>query len=396
MELNPDTTLLIIGAGPFGLALAGYARSHGIDCVQVGDAMSFWKQHMPKGMLLRSTCNWHLDPDAIHTIDAYLATLGQKCAEVEPLSLEFYLRYVTWFQAQKNLQPLSAIIQRLDRADDGFSAKLDNGAALRARNVVVAVGLRYFANLPAEITSVLPSGSFTHSCECVDLEGLSGRRCLIIGGRQSAFEWAALLGEAGATAVHVSYRHDTPVFAESDWSWVAPLVNRIRDEGRWYGRLPEHEQQGITKRFWFEGRAKLEPWLQPRIDRGFIHLWPRTRVIACTHANSGELHVTFDNGEAITVDQIILATGYKVDIRQIPFLQNSNLWDALATRDGYPVLNDWFETSQKGLFFTSQAAVQDFGPFFGFTVAVRVSAERIGQAILQQGSLSTSSTFRGM
>src|SRR5262245_17880926 len=119
--------LLIIGAGPFGLALANCVRSHGIPCLIVGKPMEFWTRHMPKGMLLRSSCEWHLDTSAIDTIDAYLASNGQQCGELEPLSLAFYLRYVNWFMTRKDIHPLDARVNCLDRSDEGFSATLDTG-----------------------------------------------------------------------------------------------------------------------------------------------------------------------------------------------------------------------------------------------------------------------------
>jgi hypothetical protein len=49
--------------------------------------------------------------------------------------------------------------------------------------------------------------------------------------------------------------------------------------------------------------------------------------------------------------------------------------------DGYPCLDTNLQSSHRGLFITGQPAVRDFGPFFGFTVSVRASAERIGAAL---------------
>ena len=54
MGATDSTDLLIIGAGPFGLSLAAYASDLGIQNVIVGEPMSFWKEHMPTGMYLRS------------------------------------------------------------------------------------------------------------------------------------------------------------------------------------------------------------------------------------------------------------------------------------------------------------------------------------------------------
>ena len=47
-----------------------------------------------------------------------------------------------------------------------------------------------------------------------------------------------------------------------------------------------------------------------------------------------------------------------------------------------PVLDEHFQTNIPGLFITSMAAGQDFGPFFGFTISVRTSAQLIGQALM--------------
>jgi hypothetical protein len=52
-----------------------------------------------------------------------------------------------------------------------------------------------------------------------------------------------------------------------------------------------------------------------------------------------------------------------------------------AVEDGFPVLDEHFQTSIPGLYITSMPATRDFGPFFAFTVSVRTSARLIGQAL---------------
>src|SRR5437899_668515 len=99
--MQTDIDLLIIGAGPFGLAMAAQAGNLGLDHRVVGKPMEFWKQNMPKGMYLRSACDWHLDPIGRDTIESFTKTQGLTTPQVEPLSLEFYLRYAQWFQDQK-------------------------------------------------------------------------------------------------------------------------------------------------------------------------------------------------------------------------------------------------------------------------------------------------------
>ena len=46
--------LLIIGAGPYGIATAAYAKYLGVTVTVVGKTLDFWKTNMPRGMFLRS------------------------------------------------------------------------------------------------------------------------------------------------------------------------------------------------------------------------------------------------------------------------------------------------------------------------------------------------------
>jgi thioredoxin reductase len=385
--MEATTDLLIIGAGPFGLAVAAYAGHHGINYTVVGKPMEFWSANMPTGMYLRSASDWSLDPVGVHTIVKFLETQGLTPADVEPLSLQFYLRYAQWFQQQKRIETLPVFVQRLDYlGDEGhrFRAMLDDDRVVSARHAVIAVGFKYFECLPTELVACLPEGRYAHTCNLVDFRGLKGKRCLIVGGRQSAFEWGALLTEAGAAAVHMSYRHDSPAFKAADWSWVNPLVEALIEDPGWFRRLTQKEQDAVSHRLWVEGRLKVEPWLEPRVMKATTTLWPRTQVVAVHEGPDGELSVRLDNGRTLTIDSIILATGYKVNIGQVPFLVRGNILNRLETRNGFPVLDEHFETNIPGLFMTSMAAVQDFGPFFAFTVSVRASARLIGQAVVGQ------------
>jgi thioredoxin reductase len=258
---------------------------------------------------------------------------------------------------------------------------MDDGSSVTARTVVLAVGFRYFANSPAELAGRLPAGRFAHTCDFVDFTDLADRRCLILGGRQSAFEWAALLREAGVAEVHLSHRHDSPAFREADWSWVLPLVDRMEDDPGWFRRLTAEERRDVEYRLWAEGRLKVEPWLQSRVLRDGVTVHPRTTLASLEPGISDDLVVTLNDGTRIAVDHIVLATGYKVQMDRVPFLAAGNLPERLETRNGFPVLDEHMETNIPGLFATSMMATQDFGPFFGFTVAARTSARILGAAV---------------
>ena len=388
--METDTDLLIIGAGPFGLAMAAYAGHLGLNYQVVGKPMEFWKAHMPKGMYLRSACDWHLDPVEKDTVASFLAAQGLTAAQVEPLSLEFYLRYAQWFQERKDIEPHAVHVRRLDYLAEAarFQATTEDDHVIKASRVVVAVGFQYFRHLPAEVIQHIPPGRVSHTCDLVDFAELRGKRCLIVGGRQSAFEWAALIREAGATTVHVCHRHDTPAFKPADWSLPNRLVDLTTKDSGWFRRLSAAQKEEVNYGLWAEGRLKIEPWLESRILRDGIRLWPRRQVVGCVMEPGGELAVTLDTGETLTVDHVIAATGYKVDIARLPFLAAGNVLGELKTQNGFPMLDEHLQTNIPGLFITSMAAAQDFGPFWGFTIAVRASAQIIGRTLLARNLTS--------
>ena len=79
----------------------------------------------------------------------------------------------------------------------------------------------------------------------------------------------------------------------------------------------------------------------------------------------------------ISPDRVVLATGYKADLAQVPYLREL----AIETRDGFPVLDAHMQTSVSGLYVPGFAATQDFGPFFGFVKGAPAAAELVARNI---------------
>jgi lysine/ornithine N-monooxygenase len=376
-----STDLLIVGAGPFGLALAAEAGHQGLPYVVVGRPMSFWQQQMPAGMLLRSASDWHLDVQGVATIEAFLATRGLTAGQAEPLTRELYLDYCDWFAAEKGIVAEPQHVLRLD--DGGFRATLEDGSVVAARTVALALGMGPHRRAPAELVAMLPSGTWRHTCDAVDFAGARDRRYLLVGGRQSAFEWAALLAEAGARQVDVVHRHDSPAFAAADWTWVTPLVDRLTTDPGWFSRLSPQEQEDLRLRLWAEGRLKVEPWLADRLPAATVRVRPRTGLAGARLEDDGSVRVDLDDGDQVVVDEVLLATGYQPHVDDLQLLRAGTL-PPLAHRDGIPDLDDGFQTSVPGLYLTSMPAAGHFGPFFGFTIGTRMSAAVITRAVLDR------------
>ena len=378
--MNQKTQTLIVGAGPFGLGQAAYFQQRHHDYIIVGKPMEFWEHHMPKGMLLRSNANWYLDPNDEWTIERYFAEYLPTVSLTEPISRENYIGYMNWFVEQAGIAVFPHYVNQLNKDGDYFTAELDNGDTIQAQQVILATGFQYFAFCPTNLISLLPAGRYQHSCDAVHMDAYRDKRVLLIGGRQSAFESAALLCEAGAAHVHISYRHDTPRFEEADWTWVEAIVERMTSQPEWFRELPPAQQEKYRYQLWAEGRLKVEAWLEDRVHRHEVTMHPRTEVMSVSLKSDHALKIRLDSGDELEVDDVMLATGYQVDVRRLPFLGTS-IRNELVIRNGFPALDLQFQSSVPGLYFTSFPAGQAFGPFFGFTVAVRTAAKLIGSAL---------------
>src|SRR3712207_9553401 len=100
---------------------------------------------------------------------------------------------------------------------------------------------------------------------------------------------------------------------------------------------------------------------------------PRSTLFPYTTLFRSDIEVELTNGSRLAVDHVVLATGYKPDMRRIPYL--SGIIDRLELADGFPVLDEHFQSSVPGLFITGFPATRDFGPFFGFVRGCPVAAK---------------------
>lgn len=381
-----DTQFLILGAGPYSIATAAYAKSLGVEVTLVGKPLEFWTKNMPHGMFLRSGADWQIDARETATFEAFLQLRGLTRAQIKPIPLDTFLEYVKWFMEQYDVTARPAYVTHLEASNGGYHAMLEDGSEIRADKVLLGLGFAFFKHYPPELVEKLPPGSYSHTCDTVEFEFLRNKRVLIIGGRQSAFEWAALLAEQGAQQVHLSYRHETPKFDEPDWSWVQPMTRRTLSNHAWWRELSAEEQEKIRREFWAAGRLILEAWLDPRVHQPNITMHPKTTIARVTISPKDDGEKTYDilldDGTWFNVHHIILATGYRPEMHNIGFLDRATILEKLKTVEGFPALDPEFQTSLPNLYITGLAATRDFGPFFGFTVACPVAARIIGDAIV--------------
>jgi FAD-dependent urate hydroxylase len=370
-----DTQLLVVGAGPYGLSTAAFALEHDINTVVLGRPMDFWKVNMPAGMFLRSGLDWHLDAAGIHTLVAYLEERGIAVGDVDPIPVGVFLDYAEWFRTAKGIAVREELTVDLDKRDGRFTATLESGEQIVADAVVCAPGIRHYTTVP-DWASDVPSGRAAHTCDLVRFDDVAGQRVLIVGGRQSAYEWAALVREHGAARIDIVHRHGVPRFEQVSWSFVDEHVQRTVSVPGYWRNLARRQQKEITQRFWEVGRLTLEHWLTPRLDWEGIHRRPNVEVVRCGVAASGEdVAVALSDSQQLNVDLVIFACGYRADLSRVPYL--ATVLDRVEIRDGFPTLDEAFGSTLEGLYITGFSATRDFGPFFGFVKGSPASATLI-------------------
>jgi FAD-dependent urate hydroxylase len=382
--------IAIVGAGPYGLSAAAHLHAaNGLDIRVFGEPMSFWEKHMPQWMLLRSPlAGSHLsDPDRALTLEAYQAASGN--AITAPLPLCRFIDYGRWFQSRAVPDTDPRKVARVERNGSGFQLTTEDGEVWKARRVIIAAGIETFAWRPEQFRH-LPEELASHSCDHRDLSHFAGKKVAVIGAGQSALESGALLHEAGGE-VEIIVR--APLVR---WLWrqewfhtfkpVARLLYAPPDVGQaglshlvarpnLFRRLPRSIQDRWGKRaIRPAGAAWLHPRCQPiRITTG--------RFVASAAARGGRLTLTFNDGGSRDVDHLLQATGYRVDIAGYPFLASS-LLKTVDRVNGYPRLNDRFESSVPGLHFLGAPAAWSFGPLMRFVAGADFASRNLSRGIL--------------
>lgn len=382
----------IIGAGPYGLAAAAHLRAANVETHVFGQPMCFWEQQMPAGMFLRSPVSAsHIsDPGDDFTLDRYSET--EQTPLSKPIPLRRFVEYGRWFQSNVVPDLDRRRVERVERIAGRFCLTLEDGDAIEAERVVIAAGISRFAHRPAEFDRLSPD-LVTHSADETDLGRYAGRRTVVIGGGQSAFETAALLRDGGAE-VEIIVRRREIHFLDQRMTWLKSDANPVRgllypptDVGPpglnliaaapdVFRRIPRSLQGRIAQRCI---RPAGAAWLRPRLAGVPISTG---RAVASVSARGGQVHLTLDDGSTRCADHVVLATGYRVDVSRYPFLAPS-LLSGLDVVNGYPVLARGFEASVPGLHFLGAPGARSFGPLCRFVAGTRYAARAVTACIVR-------------
>src|SRR5215510_13516531 len=272
--------VLIVGAGPSGLATAIAAKQRNLDYVVV-----------EKGVLVNSIFNFptHMmfftTPELLEIGGLPLVTPYDKPMRLE--ALRYYRRVVDTYSLQISFHETVTSIEREDdrgTAVFAVTTKTARGVTRvrHARAVVLAIGyydLPNYLGIPGED---LPHVSHYYT----DAHPYYRQRVVVVGGKNSAAEASLEMFRAG---VHVTLVHRHATLGDSIKYWVRPdIENRIKEgsvAARFESRVVEItptmvriERHGITEELPAEGVFLLTGY-HPDVDlmrRAGVHCDPVT------------------------------------------------------------------------------------------------------------------------
>jgi FAD-dependent urate hydroxylase len=391
----PETEVVVIGAGPFGLSVSAHLSALGIDHLIVGRAMNTWRAHMPDGMVLKSEpyASTIASPTGKYSVAAYAASQGLDYVDrVDPLTRDRFLAYADWFAEQLVPDVRDETVTAVSAVDGGFRVTFANAAPVFARQVVVATGVIPYHYIPAELAG-LPAELVTHTAQHQDLSVFKGRQVAVVGAGQSSLETAALLHEIGASVQVIARR------PKVSWNDPNPRELRLADhftrpvtqlcEG-WrcyfwntpnaFRMLPENYR--ITK-----ARTVLGPsgswWLKDRVD-GVVDVVTGHSIREATARGSGVRLVLDGPGQSLLdADHVIAGTGFRVDLARLPFMTES-LRLAVKSLNGHPVVSRSGQTSVPGLYFCGAPTVLSIGPSARFIAGTHTLAAPLARSLARR------------
>ena len=310
--MKPD--VLIIGAGPAGLAAAGSLAQQGMRAQVIeaaGDVGSSWRSHYDR---------LHL-----HTVKAYSAMPGMRFAPTTPRypSRQQMVDYLEAYARRFDIRPhFGQQAVRIRGNTAGWQVDTAGGNVYLARCLVMATGANRVPRMPAFDGQQLFAGTVLHSQAYRNAAPFSGQRVLVVGLGNSGAEIALDLAQHGVGVAlsvrspqNIVYRdvlgvpvHLTALLLSrlpASWSDAVSGVLRdltVGDLRRWGIRTPTLAPMRQVREY---GRA-------PLIDSGTVACIKRGEI--GVHAGIARFlphGAAFIDGSEAAFDAVIFATGYQ-------------------------------------------------------------------------------------
>lgn len=366
--------VIIIGSGPFGISLAAHAVSSSLDYKLFGYPMDFWKNTMPQDMFIRTPHEFVSFSDAKNELTVQQFSHETGVELVTPLPRPIFVEYANWFSKKAGIEFTTELITKVEKKDGFFEVTSESGEQYLTKNVIVATGVEHYKYLP-EFLIDFPTHLVSHTSGYTDFSKFKGKKVVVLGSGQSAWEAAGLLYRDGAD-VELIYRKEGPNYAGSRENEIA-----LRDLGDIFFKLSLEEK----KEGWGQSPGSVAHFLKPYVE-GLV---PQTGDVSIEHIkqiSDEELLISLSNGLEKTVNHVIAATGFRINLEKAPFF-DQELITLIEREDDYkqfPKLSDSFESSIPGLYFAGPLSSHSHGPTFRFILGLKKTAFSIVPSIVKK------------
>ncbi|WP_157842710.1 NAD(P)-binding domain-containing protein [Bacillus alkalisoli] len=366
--------LIIIGSGPFGISLGAHAVANNLTYKLFGYPMEFWKNKMPQDMFIRTPHEFVSFSDQRDelTIQQFSEETGTEL--MTPLPRPIFVDYANWFAKRAGVEFTPELITQVDYTDGRFTVISETGDTYTAKNVIVATGVEHYKYLP-NFLKELPSQFVSHTSGYTSFSEFKGKKVVVLGSGQSAWEAAGLLYREGAE-VELVYRKEGPNYAGSRENEIA-----LRDVGDIFYNLPLEEK----KPGWGQSQGSVAHFLKPYVE-GLVPQNANSVIEKIEQVNDEEARLLLSDGTEKIVNHIIAATGFHINVDKVPFF-NQEILTLLDRENGFaqfPKLNESFESSLPGLYFAGPLSSHSHGPTFRFILGLRKTANSIIPSIVRQ------------
>ncbi|WP_127580017.1 NAD(P)-binding domain-containing protein [Paenibacillus koleovorans] len=363
--------LAIIGAGAYGISLAAHARSAGLHYKLFGYPMFFWQHQMPQSMFIRTNPQYisFSDPEDVFTIHRFSEETGTPLSS--PFPRKHFLEYAFWFAEKAEIVFTPELIHKATYEEEAYTLINEGGETYRAKHVVIATGVQHYAYIPDTFAGI-GTDLVSHSFGRTEFSIFAGKRVAVLGSGQSAWETAALL-HIENSQVELIYRKELPHYGgENNLDSGRNLVDLAYT---FYAKDPEQKQERWSQPHHGSITYFLRPYVEGKV--------PETGGVTIDHAwptEERKLRLRLSNGEERIVDHLIAATGYRIDLDRVPFLDETLRRRIGREAPGYepfPRLDSHFQSSLPGLFFAGPLASHSHGPSYRLIAGVRHASRSI-------------------
>ncbi|HLO12914.1 MAG TPA: NAD(P)-binding domain-containing protein [Pseudoneobacillus sp.] len=371
--------VIIIGSGPFGISLGAHAVANNLKYKLFGYPKDFWKNQMPQDMFIRTPHEFVSFSDSKDelTIQQFSEETGTEL--VTPLPRPIFVAYANWFAKKAGIEFTPELVTNVVHKDGYYEVTSESGDTFTAKNVIVATGVEHYKFLP-KFLKEFPSHLVSHTSGYTSFSEFKGKKVVVIGSGQSAWEAAGLLHRDGAD-VELVYRKSGPNYAGSRENEIA-----LRDVGDIFYNMPHEEK----KQGWGQSAGSVAHFLKPYVE-GIVPQNGGVEIEKIEQVNEDEIRLVLSNGTEKMVNHIIAATGFHINVDNVPFFDQELLIEIEREEynNQFPKLNESFESSVTGLYFAGPLSSHSHGPTFRFILGLRKTSFSIIPSIVKKGIVAT-------